>query len=72
MTIVRGHFDGKVIVLDEPIPSEIAPNTPVRILIDEASGTNALDRIAELAGPADLPPDFSEQHDSYVRGGPKR
>jgi hypothetical protein len=33
MTRLRGHFDGKSVVLDEPVPAELRANTPVEILI---------------------------------------
>lgn len=33
MTRLRGHFDGRSVVLDEPLPSDLRANTPVEILI---------------------------------------
>jgi hypothetical protein len=33
MTRLRGHFDGKAVVLDEPAPAELRVNAPVEILI---------------------------------------
>jgi len=64
MTILNGQFDGKRIVLDDPVPDSVAPQTPVRVIIEDASGAakSTLDRIAELAveDPA-LPRDFSER-----------
>ena len=72
MTIVNGHYDGKRVVLDEPVPAEVAPDTPVRVVFENASAESVLDRIAKLAGPSDLPPDYSQQHDHYVKGTPRK
>jgi hypothetical protein len=33
MTRLRGHFDGRSVVLDEPAPAELRVNTPVEIVI---------------------------------------
>jgi hypothetical protein len=33
MTRLRGHFDGKYVILDEPAPAELRVNAPVEILI---------------------------------------
>jgi hypothetical protein len=33
MTRLRGHFDGRSVVLDEPVPAELRANTPVEIVI---------------------------------------
>jgi hypothetical protein len=33
MTRLRGHFDGRSVVLDEPVPADLRANTPVEILI---------------------------------------
>lgn len=72
MTTLKGHFDGKQIILDEPVPPDLAPNTPVKILI-ETEQKSLFDRILDLAVTDDgLPPDFSEQHEHYVKGAPRR
>ncbi len=70
MTIVRGHFDGKRVVLDEPVPSKIVPNTPVNVVFDD--GKSVLGQIADLAVPGGLPTDYAEQHEHYVKGAPRR
>jgi hypothetical protein len=33
MVRIRGHFDGNQVVLDEPAPEELKPNTPVEIVV---------------------------------------
>lgn len=35
MTRLRGHFDGQAIVLDEPAPPGLEPNTPVEIVVPD-------------------------------------
>ena len=69
--VVRGHFDGQQIVLDEPVPEHVNSNAPVEVrFLEEPS--KALDEIAKLARPCGLPPDFSEQFEHYVKGLPRR
>jgi hypothetical protein len=36
MTRLRGHFDGKTIVLDEPVPPLVPVNTFVEIVIPDS------------------------------------
>ena len=71
---VSAHFDGKVIVLDEPL--DLRPNQALRIQIepieDEAE-ESALAWIAPNAVESDaLPTDLAEQHDHYLYGRPKK
>ncbi len=33
MTRLRGHFDGRTVVLDEPVPAELRVNAPVEVVI---------------------------------------
>jgi hypothetical protein len=33
---LRGHFNGTDVVLDEPVPPELKPNTPVEVVIPES------------------------------------
>ena len=72
MTVIIGHFDGKRVVLDDPVPADIPSDTPVRVVFEDHSPESVLDRIAKLAGPSDLPPDYSQQHDHYVKGTPRK
>ena len=32
---LRGHFDGQQVVLDQPAPADLKPNTPVEIVVAE-------------------------------------
>jgi hypothetical protein len=70
---LKAHFDGKQIVLDEPAPAGLAPNTPVTVVFENGTTESALEKIAKLAIETDdLPVDYSEQHDHYVKGTPRR
>lgn len=81
MVVLNGHFDGTGIVLDDPLPSTLRPQTRVQIVIPESEETSALAAearklirdIADLAVPTDnLPSDYSAQHDHYLRGTPRK
>ena len=72
MTIINGHYDGQRVVLDEPVPADMAADTPVRVVFENNSADSVLDRIAKLAGPSDLPRDYSQQHDHYLKGRPRK
>jgi len=72
MTIINGHYDGKRVVLDDPVPADILPQTPVKVTFEGGRRETVLDRIAKLAGTDDLPADYSEQHDHYVKGTPRK
>lgn len=72
MTILTGRFDGKTVIFDEPVPLELPANTPVRVEFNLVRAETVLDRIAKLAGPSDLPADFSEQHDHCIKGTPRK
>ena len=73
-TTLIAHFDGKVIVPDEPV--ELPTGCPLEIRIETAGTRSArpgsLTRLAERAGkiaanPA-APTDASVQHDHYLYG----
>ena len=79
MQNIAAHFDGRTFVPDEPVPAGLAPNTKVTILLSLAPPAIApqepgvFDAILRLAvNDESLPPDFSEQHDHYIKGTPKR
>ena len=73
MTIINGHFDGKQVVLDEPVPAFVLPDTPVRVVFEKSDTKSVFEEIARLAlSTDDLPADFSEQHDHYVKGTPRK
>lgn len=73
MDVLNGHYDGRQVVIDEPVPDDIAPDTPVKIVFERNRNETALDRLARLAGPGHgLPRDYAEQHEHYVKGTPRK
>lgn len=72
MTVVKGHYDGQQVVFDEPVPKEIPPDTPVQVTFVHPRGEHVLSRIARLATTGGMPSDYSEQHEHYVKGVPKK
>ena len=72
MTILQGHFDGRHVVLDEPVPPEFQTPTPVQVVFGQNDAREVLAEIAKLARPTGLPPDYSQQPEHYVKGTPRR
>jgi hypothetical protein len=71
MVEVAGHYDGRQVVLDAPVPDGVAPNARVRVVFEDAPRPASLSLIAAAAVRGGLPPDFAHQHDHYVKGFPK-
>lgn len=69
---LKGHYDGQRVVLDDPVPDDIPAQTPVTITFASPRRETVFDRIAALAGPDDLPANYAEQHDHYVKGTPHK
>jgi hypothetical protein len=85
---LKAHFDGKVLVPDEPVdlPVNCALEVSVRPIVtvptpaDEApvdeKGKTSLQKLAELLSQfpqnPDWPEDGAAQHDHYLYGTPKR
>ena len=85
MTILKAHFDGKVLVPDEPVdlPLNCALEVHVQPVSSPKSGASPdsdaerpLARLVEILKqyPADpdWPEDGAAQHDHYLYGTPKR
>ena len=71
--VLKGHFDGTRVVLDEPVPPNIPPQTPVTVMFEHQEREHVLARIAKLAVSDDgLPADYSQQHEHYVKGTPRK
>lgn len=71
----RGHIENGVVVLDEPVNLPDGTTVSIEPMNAELEAQYAALRegLLRLAGTIDdLPPDFSTNHDHYVRGGPKR
>jgi hypothetical protein len=84
-TVFSAHFDGKVLVPDEPVALPVGEKLEVRVeaanvrgIADRAQPSLAppLAGLAALAGsqPANpnLPCDLASQHDHYLYGAAKR
>jgi hypothetical protein len=73
MTIeISAHFDGRVIVPDQPLSLPIGQKLQLRV---ETSGDNSsqFGNLADFAAELpDSPGDLSTQHDHYLYGTPKR
>lgn len=70
---LRAHFDGKAFIPDEPV--DLPSGASVRLTIVAELRQSPLRGLAELAKECPItnaPPDWSEQHDHYVHGTPKR
>ncbi len=68
---VNGHFDGKVIVPDDPL--DLLPNQALIVKIEPVRGAgkpadeSVLARLAANAVESDtLPADLADQHDHYL------
>ena len=75
---IKAHYDGKVLVPDEPVDLPI--NCPLELKVQPLSAAQRserpLARLAELAQQfpvsPDTPSDLAAQHDHYLYGLPKR
>jgi hypothetical protein len=69
---INAHFDGRVIVPDEPV--ELPVGQSLRVYLELPNGSSA--RFADLlqfeADLPDAPSDLAAQHDHYLYGSPKR
>jgi hypothetical protein len=76
MTVLRAHFDGKVLVPDEPV--DLPKNCPLEVRVEPIRKTspkgNSLRRLVEVANRFPVVnglADGAEQHDHYLYGVPK-
>jgi hypothetical protein len=77
MTMLTAHFDGKVLIPDEPVklPMNCALKVQVEPIREASSADKPLQRLVELAKRFPVsggPPDGAAQHDHYLYGLPKR
>jgi hypothetical protein len=69
MTMLNAHFDGKQVVLDEPMPAGVPVDTKLRVLVETAGPSKALEAIARMAiDVPELPRDYAANHDKYLYG----
>ena len=78
MTTLKAHFDGKVLIPDEPV--NLPVNCALKIAVEPAEkpqsqSNGSLKSLVDLAKHfpiQDGPPDGAAQHDHYLYGLPKR
>jgi hypothetical protein len=69
---LAAHFDGQVIVPDEPVQLPIGQQFRVHIELVEPSAPQFAELLRFASDLPDAPPDLSVQHDHYLYGTPKR
>jgi len=83
MTVLKAHFDGKVLVPDEPVdlPVDCAlevrvqplpVNKPASVSAGEKPLLKLVKALDDLPANPDWPSDGAAQHDHYLYGLPKR
>ena len=81
MTMLTAHFDGKVLVPDEPVnlPQDCALKVQVEPMeksaapvVEDKPLSTLLKAIAAMPPNSDWPADGAAQHDHYLYGLPKR
>jgi hypothetical protein len=69
--VITAHFDGKVIVPDEPV--QLPVGEPLRLHVEMVeSQPRFADFLRFAADLPDAPQDLAAQHDHYLYGTPKR
>jgi hypothetical protein len=70
-TVFSAHYDGRVIVPDQPVSLPVGQKLHVRVEAPAEQGQFA-DLARFAADLPDSPGDLSTQHDHYLYGTPKR
>jgi hypothetical protein len=75
MTVLRAHFDGKVLVPTQPVDLPIGQELELQVTrVEPASQPTLLQKLAklshELPSNPDAPTDAAAQHDHYLYGLP--
>ena len=77
MTVLKAHFDGKVLVPDEPV--DLPVNCALEVQVKPAGNSTAEEKplkpLLELARKfpvSNWPADGAAEHDHYLYGTPKR
>ena len=71
-TSFSAHFDGRVIVPDEPVSLPIGQKLQLRVETDSKQPSQFADLTKFAADMSDSPGDLSSQHDHYLYGTPKQ
>jgi hypothetical protein len=69
---IAAHFDGKVIVPDEPVQLPIGQPLRVRLELADTLPPRFADFLQFAADLPDAPSDLAGQHDHYLYGSPKQ
>jgi hypothetical protein len=69
---ISAHFDGKVIVPDEPVQLPVGQPLVVRLELAKPREEPFADFLNFAADLPDAPSDLAAQHDHYLYGTPKR
>lgn len=77
MTVLKAHFDGKVLVPDEPVdlPMDCTLEVRVEPVGENSFKSSSMQRLVEVAKRfpvTDGPADGAAQHDHYLYGLPKK
>ena len=68
VAVLNAHYDGTKIVLDDPLAADLPINARLRVIVEPAEPCKAFAAIARMAVDApELPRDYSENHDKYIR-----
>ena len=79
MTVLKAHFDGKVLVPDEAV--DLPVNCPLGVHVKPIKAVaqttgRPLEKLGQLARQvplgSDPPSDFAAHHDHYLYGSPKK
>jgi hypothetical protein len=73
MKTLIAHFDGKVLIPDEPV--ELPLDCALRVRVEPMENTSTLQSLVEVARRFPVtegPKDGAAQHDHYLYGLPKR
>jgi hypothetical protein len=69
---LAAHFDGKVIVPDEPVPLPAGQRLRIHLELVEPAAPRFAELLRFAADLPDAPPDLAAQHDHYLYGSPKQ
>jgi hypothetical protein len=77
MVAIRGHFDGKVFVPDEPVDLPRNQSVILHVQLAEASSSapnseGLWTSLKKYEGSIEGPSDWSSEHDHYLYGTPKK
>jgi hypothetical protein len=68
---ISAHFDGTVIVPDEPV--QLPVGQPLRVSVEVPDTAPPFADLLQFAADLpDAPPDLAAQHDHYLYGSPKK